>query len=456
MLNLAQKLTTKNLFVYRQQNKRMKKISLIFISILSLMLWSKNAKADSATTITGETNVCAGGQLTYSATCTNNTKYAEWFVYGGVFASTGTQNSTRNVIPFSSNNVTTDVVIWNAGFNGTGYIQVRYKSHNIWGTLITVGYEQHDVNVGITNPTTISGPSSICVNSNRTYNFSCPAISPSNSYYSNFQLPVSHYYEWASDMNGVMSAWVQTTSPNINLVCSATNNLPIHVSVRYRSGCGTNIITSVYTITVPRISSIATVPTSPPSYVVNATINAGKKAVTFTFPSYPTAYTWTSTRYSSTATSPTQTGGNGGSANYIMLNGDVVNIGYSAINDCGSNASFDGFSYKLVNGNLVRQQILRTGHPIQEDETIVDQNFNFFPNPAKDNLNIYYYSEGLESNMNITITDVIGNIVVKEQQSLNEGENNLQINVSELSNGIYFLNVDSKGFSQKKKIVIEK
>ena len=88
----------------------------------------------------------------------------------------------------------------------------------------------------------------------------------------------------------------------------------------------------------------------------------------------------------------------------------------------------------------------------------IDNNseLGIYPYPAKDNLNIHYFTEEQASTMNIFITDILGNTVVKSEQQLNEGENNLQVNVSELPNGIYFLNADSKGFSQKKKIVIEK
>ena len=69
------------------------------------------------------------------------------------------------------------------------------------------------------------------------------------------------------------------------------------------------------------------------------------------------------------------------------------------------------------------------------------------PNPAKDFVNI---KSSTSKQSKITLLDVLGNVVLKENMSSSK-----RLNISELKNGIYFLNIYSKNFkSTTKKLVV--
>lgn len=71
--------------------------------------------------------------------------------------------------------------------------------------------------------------------------------------------------------------------------------------------------------------------------------------------------------------------------------------------------------------------------------------FSIYPNPANDVINISY-ADAIE---NVTITDMNGRIVKQVVLGVNEG----QINIADLSQGVYILNATSNGKSVTEKIV---
>lgn len=72
--------------------------------------------------------------------------------------------------------------------------------------------------------------------------------------------------------------------------------------------------------------------------------------------------------------------------------------------------------------------------------------FSIYPNPAKDVINISNATDAIE---NVTITDMNGRVVKQVVMGVNEG----QINISDLSQGVYILNATSNGKSVTEKIV---
>src|SRR5690554_608872 len=72
--------------------------------------------------------------------------------------------------------------------------------------------------------------------------------------------------------------------------------------------------------------------------------------------------------------------------------------------------------------------------------------FSVYPNPAKDVINVANSVDAIE---NVTITDMNGRVVKQVVLGVNEG----QINISDLSQGVYILNATSNGKSVTEKIV---
>lgn len=79
-------------------------------------------------------------------------------------------------------------------------------------------------------------------------------------------------------------------------------------------------------------------------------------------------------------------------------------------------------------------------------ELLSMNNLQLYPNPAKDVVNISNSADTIE---NVTITDMNGRVVKNVTLGVNEG----QINVSDLSQGVYILNATSNGKSFTQKIV---
>lgn len=79
--------------------------------------------------------------------------------------------------------------------------------------------------------------------------------------------------------------------------------------------------------------------------------------------------------------------------------------------------------------------------------------FNFFvyPNPAKDMVNLTIPSSSTPYEFNVT--NVLGSVVYSEKATVNSGSH--QLNLSELSKGVYFLTVSNNGSKTTKKFIIE-
>lgn len=92
------------------------------------------------------------------------------------------------------------------------------------------------------------------------------------------------------------------------------------------------------------------------------------------------------------------------------------------------------------------------GHPAITNNGVASVNnhltsaFSIYPNPAKDVINISNVTDAIE---NVTITDMNGRVVKQVAMGVNEG----QINISDLSQGVYILNATSNGKSVTEKIV---
>ncbi len=81
--------------------------------------------------------------------------------------------------------------------------------------------------------------------------------------------------------------------------------------------------------------------------------------------------------------------------------------------------------------------------------------FKLFPNPTNSITNLLINVSSV-SEANIFITDMVGKVVeIVQRGSLSQGEHNFNINVSEFSKGIYFVNVNIDGKVSTKKLIVK-
>jgi hypothetical protein len=87
------------------------------------------------------------------------------------------------------------------------------------------------------------------------------------------------------------------------------------------------------------------------------------------------------------------------------------------------------------------------------------QNFNIFPNPVKDKINITFSANNTKQHSaKIVLLDATGKIVFEKTFSnIHSGENNIQLNIPEnILNGIYILKAEIDNSFASKSVVIQK
>ena len=81
------------------------------------------------------------------------------------------------------------------------------------------------------------------------------------------------------------------------------------------------------------------------------------------------------------------------------------------------------------------------------------EGMKLYPNPATDNLSVAI-SSNENASADLTIVNLMGQMVYSENVALNEGNNLLNVNVSNLTPGVYMINIrTNKGTSTQKLIV---
>ncbi len=72
--------------------------------------------------------------------------------------------------------------------------------------------------------------------------------------------------------------------------------------------------------------------------------------------------------------------------------------------------------------------------------TINHQSLTIYPVPSDKELNYEFYSDE-NSLINVSVMDVLGNIIMQEQTQAKRGVNKLKLNIEKLSEGVYFLRI---------------
>ncbi len=82
----------------------------------------------------------------------------------------------------------------------------------------------------------------------------------------------------------------------------------------------------------------------------------------------------------------------------------------------------------------------------------VSSSFSIYPNPVSDLVTLSFDNQNI-SNLDIRIYNLMGDLVHSEELS---NSNESQINIQELSDGIYTLSIDSNGLIENKKLIIKR
>ena len=88
------------------------------------------------------------------------------------------------------------------------------------------------------------------------------------------------------------------------------------------------------------------------------------------------------------------------------------------------------------------------------EETILDAKVNVYPNPADNVLNLSFVSNN-NSEIVISLTDITGKILYNEPANISAGSNNMQIDVSGLSKGMYILKLEEGVSSLQYRVIVK-
>jgi hypothetical protein len=105
----------------------------------------------------------------------------------------------------------------------------------------------------------------------------------------------------------------------------------------------------------------------------------------------------------------------------------------------------------VVNGSVDVTEII-AGTNDRPEKT--DEQFSVYPNPAREQLNILF-SQKHEKNVNIKLIDIVGREIQNREVSSMAGSNLVQMDVSDLPDGIYFAFLISDGQKLVHKVIIE-
>ena len=89
-------------------------------------------------------------------------------------------------------------------------------------------------------------------------------------------------------------------------------------------------------------------------------------------------------------------------------------------------------------------------------ESFDNVEFSIFPNPVRNNATLNINLIEKTSNVRIDIVNILGKINLTTTLDLNTGSNSVDLDVSDLINGIYFVHITANGVTETMKFTISK
>ena len=273
----------------------------------------------------------------------------------------------------------------------------------------------------------------------------CLASSPTAQFCVN-AVPNAASYSWTypSGWTGPATTTTPCVTVNFNGQVKAGN-----ICCQTNGNCGG--VSSMTCFAVTTFNNLPAPASYIPSYTIYSTPYPNRKQVSLSFnPPTPTpgvVYTWyvysqgpppygTGVTYSGNTSSPCV---------FFMNNGDYFIAHTTIENGCGKVYSAE-WGRKLVNGILEPFELARV---VMSSDIITNEDFQIFPNPASSTITVNF--EKSENDYRISIFNILGKKVTETIQA----QKSIDINVSALQNGIYFLQIESgNSIIRKEKIVI--
>jgi hypothetical protein len=152
---------------------------------------------------------------------------------------------------------------------------------------------------------------------------------------------------------------------------------------------------------------------------------------------------------------------NAGTANeQLIINTTTVSSSYYAY-VYGYNGAFSSTQCYTIRVSLSsaawRLDGTTDGVVTEEELSVAFENagFGLFPNPANDQVIIEVPMED-ESNVYASISDASGRVALQQNSNLAKGNNQMLFDVSQLPNGVYFVQVRNGDIAKTRKLVIQK
>ena len=342
------------------------------------------------TSITGPlTAVCSGSTQTYSCTAstTGATGY-NWTVPTGATILTGATTSSITVqfpTPFVSGAVTV-------------------KAFNTCGESVA---KSATVSSTIAQPGVIAGTSTkLCGGGSYTYTIA--AVTGATGYI------------WS-----VPTGWTITanTGTSVTVSIPTTTFTTATLSVIAQSACGNS---------TARTLTLSALPATPTAITGSASVCASATGLVYSTPVVAgvTSYTWT------VPTGAIITSGQNTSSITVTWGTVAGSVTVKAGNTCGINATAKTLAVTLA--------VCRMGEELAEEPSIevdaTSTDLRVYPNPTAGNATVVFGSE-VGGKYTINVLNALGQVVYSKTASSTTGENTHAIDISELSSGLYFINL---------------
>ncbi|MDP2385819.1 MAG: PKD domain-containing protein [Bacteroidota bacterium] len=100
--------------------------------------------------------------------------------------------------------------------------------------------------------------------------------------------------------------------------------------------------------------------------------------------------------------------------------------------------------HRMTSSGMSSFNVLASPTGVKTNESVISM-INIFPNPVTDELNLQLITAEAKD-LEIVLSDMLGKTIIKNEFSISAGENQIKLNTSEISNGVYMISItDKKG-----------